>query len=192
MLKKNLRFRYSQLRNDIAPQDLLNHSLSIANKTLELPIWSFDYYHIFLPIAQKKEIDTTFILSILQGKDKNVVLPIVVSDHTLNHFLLTDSIKLQESKWGVPEPIDGVEIAPKKIDVVFLPLLAFDKKGNRVGYGKGFYDRFLNECSPVVLKIGLSLFEAEENITDIDEHDVRLDYCVTPIKTYKFSSDSAS
>jgi len=190
MLKKDLRFRYLQLRNDIAPQDLLNSSLSIANKLLELPIWSADYYHIFLSIIHKKEVDTTFILSILQGKDKNIVLPKVVSDKDLKHFLLTDSTTLNESAWGVPEPIDGIEIAPAKIDLVFLPLLAFDKKGNRVGYGKGFYDNFLNQCGPDVLKVGLSLFEAEEKITDVDEHDVRLDYCVTPENIYKFSIDS--
>ena len=192
MLKKDLRVRYSQLRNEIQPQDLFNSSLSIANKLLELPIWSLDYYHIFLPITAKKEVDTTFILSILQGKDKNIVLPKVLSENTLGHFLLTDATKLHESAWGVPEPIDGIEINKKKIDLVFLPLLAFDKKGNRVGYGKGFYDRFLNECGLEVLKIGLSLFEAEEEITDIDEHDVRLDYCVTPEKIYRFSSDSPS
>lgn len=191
MLKKDLRVRYSQLRNNISPQDLFNSSLSIANKLLELPIWSLDHYHIFLPIAKKNEIDTTFILSILQGKDKNIVLPKVDSKKKLKHFLLTDNTKLQESDWGVPEPLEGIEVLPEKIDVVFIPLLAFDMKGNRVGYGKGYYDRFLNECREDVLKIGLSLFETEEKISDIDEHDARLDYCVTPEKIYRFSSDAS-
>ncbi len=191
MLKKDLRAHYVQLRNNLEPQTLLNFSLSIANKLLELPIWSFDYYHLFLPISRKREIDTTFILSILQGKDKNIVLPKIASKSTLRHFLLTDATKIKENDWGVPEPVDGIEIEPKKIDVVILPLMAFDKIGNRVGYGKGFYDRFLNSCRPEVLKVGLSLFEAEEEIIETNQHDIRLDYCVTPERIYKFSDDSS-
>ena len=73
-----------------------------------------------------------------------------------------------------------------KIEVVFVPLLGYDLKGNRVGYGKGFYDRFLSECKPETLKIGLSFFEPEELITDVFVEDVKLDYCVTPKETYQF------
>ena len=186
MLKKDLRLHYSELRHKISPQHLLNSSLTIANKLLQLPIWSFENYHIFLSISEKKEIDTSFILSILQGKDKNVILPKVASKNSLKHYLLTDSIKLKESNWGVPEPVNGIEIPPNKIDVVFVPLLIFDKMGNRVGYGKGFYDRFLSECRSTTIKIGLSLFEPETTITDVDERDVHLNYCVTPNNTYSF------
>jgi 5-formyltetrahydrofolate cyclo-ligase len=70
--------------------------------------------------------------------------------------------------------------------VVFVPLLAFDTLGNRVGYGKGFYDQFLSECQPETIKIGLSFFEAENTITDVFEKDVRLDFCITPKKCYRF------
>ncbi|WP_337251764.1 5-formyltetrahydrofolate cyclo-ligase [Maribacter halichondriae] len=102
MLKKDLRVRYLQLRKEVSKQSLSNASLTIANKLLELPIWSFDCYHIFLPISKKNEIDTTFILSILQGKDKNVILPKIVSTKSLKHFLLMDNTKLEESSWGFP------------------------------------------------------------------------------------------
>ena len=70
--------------------------------------------------------------------------------------------------------------------MVFVPLLAFDKKGHRVGYGKGFYDKFLSECKPDAIKIGLSFFEPEELITDVFESDVKLDYCVTPNSIHAF------
>jgi len=70
--------------------------------------------------------------------------------------------------------------------VVFVPLLAFDKSGNRVGYGKGFYDNFLAKCNPETLKIGLSFFEIEEEILDINPKDIRLNLCITPQKTYNF------
>jgi 5-formyltetrahydrofolate cyclo-ligase len=70
--------------------------------------------------------------------------------------------------------------------VVFVPLLAFDKKGHRVGYGKGFYDRFLSDCKPETIKIGLSFFEAEESISAILPSDIRLDFCVTPTEIIVF------
>ncbi len=186
MLKKDLRVKILSLRNSITTEYLSDQSLQLANTLLTLPIWNFSFYHLFLPITQKKEIDTSYILSILQGKDKNVVLPKMADDQNLKHFLLTDSTVIKPNKWGVPEPLDGLEVPIHKIDVVFIPLLAFDTKGNRVGYGKGFYDIFLKECNPNVVKIGLSLFEAEESIDDIAPDDIPLDYCITPNKVYSF------
>ena len=105
----------------------------------------------------------------------------------MQHILLTDNTKLKANSWGVPEPLDGIEVPTQKIDLVFLPLLAFDENGNRVGYGKGFYDNFLRECKEDVVKVGLSLFTAEKEITDVNGNDIPLDYCVTPEKIYSFS-----
>ncbi|MGY8915396.1 MAG: 5-formyltetrahydrofolate cyclo-ligase [Flavobacteriales bacterium] len=186
MLKKELRVKILSLRNSITAEQLSEQSLQLANTLLTLPIWNFSYYHLFLPISEKKEVDTSYILSILQGKDKNIILPKMVDDKNLMHFLLTDNTIIKPNKWGVPEPLDGLEVPTNKIEVIFLPLLAFDIKGNRVGYGKGYYDIFLKECSPNVVKIGLSLFEAEEIIDDIAPNDVPMDYCITPNKVYSF------
>ncbi len=188
MLKKDLRVKHSVLRKELSPQSLLHSSLTIANKILELPIWGGEFYHLFLAIPEKKEVDTSFILSVLHGKDKNIVLPKVSGKNLLKHYLLTDTTKLAISNWGVPEPVDGIEIQEEKIDVVFVPLLAFDKKGNRVGYGKGFYDNFLSKCKKSVIKVGLSLFDSEAEISDVNENDVPLNYCVTPNKIYSFSN----
>lgn len=187
MLKKELRLIYNKKRSEISPNKLLDDSLTIANKLLEIhSIWLYNYYHIFLPIAEKKEIDTSFILSILQGKDKNIIIPKTEENNTLTNYLLTDNTIIKKNKWNIPEPIDGIEVPTNKIEVVFIPLLAFDKTGNRVGYGKGFYDSLLKECDSTVLKIGLSLFEAEEKITDVYDGDIPLDFCFTPNKIYTF------
>jgi 5-formyltetrahydrofolate cyclo-ligase len=67
-----------------------------------------------------------------------------------------------------------------------LPLLCFDKHGHRVGYGKGYYDNFLGDCRPETIKIGLSLFEVEDEIDAIYADDVPLNFCVTPDKVYPF------
>lgn len=186
MLKKLLRTSYAKRRNSLPLAQRTSAAITIANKLLELPIWQFDYYHLFLPIAEKKEIDTSVLLSILQGKDKHVIVPKVINAKDLQHFLLTNNTRFVLSRWGVPEPVDGIPISPIKIDVVFVPLLAFDTIGNRVGYGKGYYDTFLSSCRKDIIKVGLSFFEAEEKITDTHNTDIPLDYCVTPKKIYSF------
>lgn len=187
MIKSEIRKKYKALRNELSEIEVDDLSLQIANSVLELPIWLYSYYHIFLTIEEKKEINTNYILSILSGKDKNIVVS--KSDFStglMTNFLLTDNTKLKKNTFDVPEPIDGIEINNQIIEVVFIPLLGFDKQGHRVGYGKGFYDRFLNSCKPETIKIGLSFFEAEDTIDDVSTQDEKLDYCITPNKIYNF------
>lgn len=187
MLKKALRLHYKTLRKQLSENQLEEMSLAVANNALTLPIWEKTYFHIFLPIEEHNEVNTEFILHLLSGKDKEIVIS--KSDfetRNMTHFLLTDNTKIKKNEYNIPEPVDGIEVPAKKIEVVFIPLLAYDKQGNRVGYGKGFYDKFLSECQPETIKIGLSFFEPEEQITDVFETDVKLDYCVTPNAVFKF------
>ncbi|GAA4275901.1 5-formyltetrahydrofolate cyclo-ligase [Aquimarina mytili] len=187
MNKKELREKYKKLRTQISAEELDNSSIDIANQSLQLPIWEKSYYHIFLPIEKQKEINTEYILQILQGKDKNVIIPKSnFENNTLEHILLTDTTKLKINSWGIPEPTEGISIPEDKIEVVFVPLLAFDLQGNRIGYGKGFYDKFLSKCDPETIKIGLSLFPAETQIKEVLPTDIRLDLCVTPRETHRF------
>lgn len=186
MRKIELREAYRNKRRNLSFETIQSQSLKISNNILQMNIWSFFYYHVFLTITESKEVDTSYLLTLLQGKDKNVIIPKTKGENQMEHFLLTDSTLLKKNKWNIPEPVDGIRMDEKQIEVVFIPLLAFDLKGNRVGYGKGFYDTFLEKCNGNVLKIGLSFFEAEREIEDADEHDVPLDYCVTPEKIYKF------
>ncbi|TYB78899.1 5-formyltetrahydrofolate cyclo-ligase [Bizionia myxarmorum] len=187
MKKQELRKIYKQKRQTLSEDIIDDLSLQIANTLLDLPIWDFSYYHIFLSITEHKEINTDYILSILSGKDKHIIVS--KSDfetRNMIHFLLTDATVIKKNTYNIPEPVDGIPIDNSLIEVVFIPLLAFDEKGHRVGYGKGFYDTFLSKCKPETIKIGLSFFEAEKEIKDIFENDVALDYCVTPNKIYAF------
>jgi 5-formyltetrahydrofolate cyclo-ligase len=187
LTKSELRKKYKKLRKNLSENAIDDFSLSIANQLLKLPIWDYSFYHIFLSIEEKKEVNTDFILNVLAGKDKNILIS--KSDFEsgdMTHFLLTDNTSIIKNGYNIPEPVDGIEISNDKIEVVFIPLLAFDEQGNRVGYGKGFYDRFLTECKPETLKIGLSFFDAESEIIDIFESDIQLNYCVTPENIYSF------
>ena len=186
MTKETLRQHYTSLRASMDASEVANQSIAIANQVLKLPIWEFTNYHIFLPIEHKVEVDTSYLLSVLQGKDKSIILSKSNFDtHTMQHILLQENTPIAVSNFGIPEPQKGIEVEASSIEVVFVPLLAFDKQGHRVGYGKGFYDRFLRQCGPNTRFVGLSFFAPENKIPSAP-HDIALDYCVTPKNTYTF------
>jgi 5-formyltetrahydrofolate cyclo-ligase len=187
MSKSALRKKYKAMRNELTLNQIDDFSLAIANNLLQLPIWEKRYYHLFLTITEQKEVDTEFILNILAGKDKDIILSKSnFDDYSLTHFLLTDTTVIKKNAYNIPEPLDGIEVPSNKIDVVFVPLLAYNTQGNRIGYGKGFYDRFLAECKEDVFKIGLSFFPPETSYFDIDPNDIALDFCVTPEQVFEF------
>jgi len=190
--KFTLRKKYIALRKSLMDDDVEAMSVKIANQSLKLDIWNKIYYHIFLTIAHKKEVNTDYIMHILQGKDKSIVVS--KADFTtchMHHILLQENTALKISGYGIPEPVSGIEIPPEMMDVVFVPLLAFDENGHRVGYGNGFYDRFLHKCKSDALFIGLSFFAPETKI-DSGETDIPLDFCITPEKIYQFGNKKLS
>lgn len=189
MQKSDLRTLYKKKREALTEQQIEQYSIEIANQALKVEgLWDYSNYHIFLSIDRQKEVNTEFLLSVLQGKDKNVLLS--KSDFkqaTLTHYLLTDSTVIKVNNYGIPEPQQGIQIPASQVEVVFIPLLAYDRNGNRIGYGKGFYDRFLAQCKADVLKIGLSFYPAvDQIISDVNTDDVPLDYCITPDGVVKF------
>ena len=172
--------------NKLSTTEVEELSLNIANKSLELPIWNASYYHIFLSTPERKAVNTDYLLHILQGKDKSITVPKVnVENRKLSHILLQENTSLFITAQGMPEPISGIEVPLNQIEVVFIPLLAFDAKGNRIGYEKDLYDQFLAKCCQHTIIVGLSLFEAQENAF-LDNAHINLHFCVTPQKVYSF------
>ena len=187
MTKKELRLKYKAMRSALSENDISEITMAIANKIISLPIWDKNYFHVFIPIVELNEIDTELILHVLSGKDKEIIVSATdFETRKMTHYLMTDNTKFKKNKFNISEPVDGLEVPSAKIDVVFVPLLAFDVSGNRVGYGKGFYDIFLSECRADTIKIGLSFFDAVDSVDGVFESDVRLDYCVTPDRVYRF------
>ena len=188
MQKTELRKAYKEKRAQLTESQIEDLSLQVANRLLELPIWDKIYYHLFLSITESKEIQTEYILHILHAKDKEIVISkSIFKTLEMKNFLLTDNTKIVKSKYNIPEPVDGIAVPENKLEVIFIPLLAFDSNGNRVGYGAGFYDKMLAKCNPNCIKVGLSFFEVTTDvIEDMHSNDVTLDYCVTPSQVYQF------
>ncbi|ARN72389.1 5-formyltetrahydrofolate cyclo-ligase [Nonlabens tegetincola] len=190
MNKAQLRKLYKKKRLSLSTDEVQHKSVQIANNLLQLNIWHYDYYHLFLPIKKWNEVDTQPIMNILMSKDKNIVISHSDFDSIqMINILLEEQTVIKENKYGIPEPINGERISGHLMDVVFVPLLITDQKGYRVGYGKGFYDRFLANCRSNVLKIGISFFEPINEIEDVHEMDVTLDMVVTPEKIYRITKN---
>ncbi|GAB2635083.1 5-formyltetrahydrofolate cyclo-ligase [Emticicia sediminis] len=191
MQKQHLRKEYLQKRKALTEMEVEGFSRKIHDWFFRsIPVHAYATIHTFLPIKRNNEIDTWLIINTLQ-KDfaTDIVIPKSHEDGSMSHYLLTKDTVFEENKWKIPEPssVGSPQSSVFNIDLVLIPLLCFDKKGYRVGYGKGYYDRFLAECRPDVMKIGLSIFEPVDEISDVDELDVKMDYCITPNRIWDFN-----
>ncbi|UOQ53812.1 5-formyltetrahydrofolate cyclo-ligase [Hymenobacter cellulosivorans] len=190
MLKSDLRRQMLAWRRAMSDLDLVTRSQQVAEQLFkETYLTRLRAVHVFLPIQRQRELDTWAIIRRFwrEFPQVRIVVPVMQEDGlSLRHYLLTPQTELAENAWDVPEPLNAEEVAPQELDAVLLPLLAFDEAGNRVGYGKGFYDRFLQQCRSDVLRIGLSLEDPVLRIADAWEGDVRLHACVTPTRVWRF------
>ena len=170
--KDKLRNIYKNKRRKISHQRLSHLSNIILEKLEQLDIWDYDYYHIFISIKKLKEINTANIIKYIWDKNKKVVIPKIEGDK-LNSYLFEPNTILEKNRFGIYEPIKNLKpINPNSLNVIFVPLLCFDKKGYRVGYGGGYYDKFLS-LSNKSLKIGLSLFNPIDLYIDINKFDIK-------------------
>lgn len=189
MLKKDARMEFRQKRQTLTfPQkEKYDDLLLIQFQKLALPYLSTVLS--FYPIEENKEINTFIITDFLKFKNpglqvayprtnifKKSMCAVVSSEPTSFHL----------NVYNILEPVEGEIISPSQIDLILIPLLAFDLQGHRVGYGKGFYDRFLQQCMENCIKTGLCYFEPVSVIEDASEFDVPLNFCITPQQVYVF------
>lgn len=147
------------------------------------------FLNCFITLEKNNEIDTLGIFGRFWRNFPRLITTaprINFEMNVLENVKVTPDTKFSENKWQVLEPEGSELIELGKLDVVLVPLIAFDERGYRVGYGKGFYDKFLSKCRGDCRKIGLSLFPPVEKIADIEDFDVRLDFCVTPQRVWAF------
>tara|TARA_A100001011_G_scaffold187478_1_gene196023 strand:- start:19780 stop:20358 length:579 start_codon:yes stop_codon:yes gene_type:complete len=190
MLSKiEAREKYRNLRKQLSELEIFDMSVEIANNLLKFNIWELKTFHLFMTIDENKEVDTKPIFDLLIGKGKEIIIPkININSNTLDSFIFDQKTVFEISNLRIPEPKNGI-VFNGKIDVVILPLLVYDLDGNRIGYGKGFYDNFISNLKSEPLKIGVSYFSPEKSL-ECNNHDINLDYCITPNKIFSFSEKS--
>ena len=189
MFKKELRKKYGAERAALTAQrrSKLDDLLLIQFQKLSLP--PLQTVLSFFPIEAKAEINTFLLTDFLAFRNPGLAVCYPRTElfqNTMQAVIATDETVFEANAYGIPEPATGAVADAHLLDAIFVPLLAFDRQGNRVGYGKGFYDRFLQSCRGDCLKIGLSYFDAVERIEDAGNFDVPLDYCITPHTNYVF------
>lgn len=186
MTKDELRKLYVSKRQALPLNEIIALNRHITENVLQLmdgrPV---RLVHTYLPMEGKREPDTWSLVEAVKKRGIRIVAPRVAGNE-LVQYPLGDRLSLTKSSWGIEEPAVGDPVNEKVIDVVIVPLVVCDRQGHRVGYGKGFYDRFLVKCRIDCLKIGLSFFEPVEKIDDIHEGDVKLTHCCTPLGTIAF------
>ena len=185
--KTFLRSHYKKKRLSLTKQEVDHLSQRVCKQLDKLSIWRLKHYHIFISILKYNELDTSSIINKLKSKQKIIIVP-KISNNELVHVAINDETEFSLNEYGIKEPNDGNHFKIENLDIIFIPLLAFDIEGHRVGYGKGYYDRFLKLTNNSTLKIGLSFFDPINKILDIDDNDVKLDYCVTPKQVHKFNN----
>ncbi len=189
MNKSELRALYRQKRAELSEREIDRLSLQIAHFLHVLIPEKAEFVHVFLPIRKFHEINTYLIKDFLTTRHPQVSWVISRTNFEsgqMHHQIWNNHTVIIESAMGIPEPEPGEELAIERIDVVLIPLLTFDSIGHRIGYGKGFYDRFLAQCRKDCLTIGLSLFPPTEHPIPFDSWDMALQFCVSPYKTYRF------
>lgn len=181
MEKADLRKIYKEKRKQLSGIDIEELQENIYQQIYDLEISNIKNVHVFLSLEKFKEINTNPIIDYYRSQNKKIVVS--KSDFTnnsLTHFYLEKDTTIALNKYGIPEPVNAVQVCEIELDLVFVPLLISDEQHYRVGYGKGFYDRFLANCRKDVKKIGLNFFKPISNITDVNEFDIALDEVIYP------------
>jgi len=184
MTKAELRAQYRQARMLLSASEIAERSVAICGLLARRDWQNVRFLHTFLPMENAREPDVLpFVRHVrkVHPSIKLVVGKADTVDFSMRHIRYGPTTELRKNKWGIPEPVGGEPIEEQKLDAVLVPLLVSDRSGNRVGYGKGFYDRFLANCRKDCRKIGVSLFvPIETPIEDIDPYDIPLDELVFP------------
>ena len=189
MKKTEVRKSAKAQRAALTREEVSRLSEKIAQRILSSPYYKkAQTVHVFLPIVANNEPDTSSILHRIWADGKRAVASISnFSDGSMQNYEIFPDTVFVKTRYGIPEPKTHTdEVDPKEIDLVLTPLLAFDRKGNRVGYGKGFYDRFLSSCRTDVKIVGLSLLEPEDFIEDCRPEDIKLNACATADNFFVF------
>ncbi|KQT15469.1 5-formyltetrahydrofolate cyclo-ligase [Chryseobacterium sp. Leaf404] len=190
MEKNELRKRYLEKRKSLYEKEIFQLSKDIfknfINHFKPLPNQKI---HIFIPIEKFKEINTQIFIDYFLSRNIRVFVPKIVETKLISVEICAET-QFKINSWGISEPVSNEDSAVLDFDFVITPLLYCDSKGNRVGYGKGFYDGFFSGISKHSKKIGINYFNPDECIDDVWEEDIPVDYLITPTAVLSFAGGS--
>jgi len=185
--KADLRHRLMADRNSLTPEDTAKKSKKISQSLINtFDFKAFKIVHCYLSLA--KEVNTQFILEAIRNVNSSIKICVpIISGQGLIHSFITPRTSFIKNLYGIPEPRQIKPVDTKLINLVIIPVLGFDSSGNRLGYGKGYYDKFLSKLTSNTTKVGLS-FQINHIKEEIpaEQYDVPLDYVLTEERTYKF------
>ena len=187
MTKSEIRKLYLEKRKSLSKEEVLSFSKKIfKNYRNHFKPIENQKVHVFLPIEKFNEINTFLFIEYFFKNEIRVFVPKMVDENLISIEIFPDS-KFIKNKWGIFEPISDEDSGENDFDFVITPLLYCDNQGNRVGYGKGFYDKFFSELNnSSTKKIGINYFNPEEKIDNVETFDIPLDYLVTPDAVLSF------
>lgn len=189
MKKQEIREDFIQHRNLLSQAEYTDLCTRLFERFKQIDLAGINCMHLFMLIHKRKEPDTTLIRDWLLANHPQLKLVYPktnFADYTMESFIHDKDLQIEINAFGISEPIIGNQVEPQEIDMILVPLLAFDRQGYRVGYGKGFYDRFMAQCKPSCQFIGLSLFKPVDHIDDTDQYDIKMHQCLTPDKIWQF------
>ena len=175
MNKLEIRKKVIKIRKKKSSKDLkinLGHVLRIIKKHKIVSGFVAGYY------PYNYEIDSIRILEKLEKKKFQISLPKIKKKNQMDFFQWSIKDPLVVNKYGIPEPISDKIIYP---NILLVPLVAFDKNFNRIGYGGGFYDRYIRKIKRIkkIVTIGLAYSFQKVNKIPIKDYDIKLDYIIT-------------
>lgn len=177
--KEKQRRRYLRIRRSIPADEYEQYSERIIGRLREWsPFKQAEKIHCYVSLNERGEVNTSDLIREMDKGAKQVIVPVTDFDTgTLKHIELTGFEDLRPNRWGVPEPETGREVSPGELDLVIVPMVAGDLQRNRLGYGKGFYDRFLSEVECPAAGLVFERCLADE--LPVEPFDVRLDVLIT-------------
>ncbi len=189
MLKSEVRKLFRKKRDELTASQKLKLDDLVLIQFQKLALPPLSSVLSFMPLDDKAEINTFIITDYLSFQNPGLQIGYPktnLADCSMQALAVSEATEFELNAYNIPEPVEGSMMEPGQLDLVLIPMLAFDQKGNRVGYGKGFYDRFLKDCDPACIKVGLCYFEPIDVIEDANNYDVPLNYCITPQTVYVF------
>ena len=186
MLKKDIRRTYLEKRKTLSNDEVFLLSKLIFERFKSyFDIRPGDKIHIFLTIDKLKEIQTFQFIEYCWEHQIRIFVPKMIGDELIS-LEINKETPLEINGWGIMEPVGDIDAGFVHYDYVITPLLYCDGHGNRVGYGKGFYDKLFASLDSRTKKIGVNYFTPTHIVEDTYNGDILLDYLVTPTEVLSF------